>query len=174
MLRWSKTLFCWNIRWPKKRRSFWRSWEIFIWFPTTAQKVYGSTYNVSHTYMSFWRHLLKIFRKTCFETSFIAHLLLRREESWMTVDIAVTVDVWTGSMSIIKLGSHSALRQMILIGMWSKCVRLALNDKRTYKVTWNAQWAKLLCQKSGTGGKLLLLDAVTTPRSHQPEYFFIN
>ena len=38
---------------------------------------------------------------------------------------------------------------MILNSMWSKCVRLALNGKRTYKVTWYERWAKLLNQKGG-------------------------
>ena len=66
----------------------------------------------------------------------------------MPVEIAVIANVRSGVNYQIMDGPQ---RQMILIGMWQKCVRLALNGKRTYKVTWNEQWAKLLYQKGGPG-----------------------
>ena len=114
-----------------KWHKFWHSWEIVLWFPTSAQKLYCSTSNISHTPMCFWKHLPKNFQQIIFyKNSLIEYLLFIANTERRVLDACgyfCDSRPWTELVVIVKL--TTALRRMMLIGMWPTCVRLAHRHK---------------------------------------------
>ena len=98
ILWWSKTIFCWNIRWLKNGAHFDTVEKLSLWFPTSVQKYI--TITTAYTLMPFPYSyaFLKEFAEDFQQKQFMKavcwnNLVLRRGESRMSVEIALIPNV---------------------------------------------------------------------------------